>query len=166
MLAASACQRALAAVGLAEGRIKWPNDLLVGSRKIAGLLIHARHGDRVLATIGLGVNIEVTPTLRGDIIVEPTSLVEELGPGATAQRAAAVAAGFLDSLQQAIADPETAIDHWRRHLIHEVGDSINVRLSGGEVVRGRFTGVTEQGYLKIEGPTGQRTLTGGDVIEE
>jgi BirA family biotin operon repressor/biotin-[acetyl-CoA-carboxylase] ligase len=166
LLAASAAQRSLAEVGLTEGRIKWPNDILVGGRKIAGLLIHARHGDRVLTTIGLGVNIEFTPAVEGDIIVEPTSLAEELGPESAANRAATVAAGFLDFLHQAIADPETAVGHWRRHLVHKTGDAVNVCLSGGEIVRGRFAGVTEQGYLKIEGPKGERTLTSGDVIEK
>src|SRR5437764_15129084 len=42
-----------------DARIKWPNDILVGGRKIAGILIEARsHDDRVYLIIGTGVNVE------------------------------------------------------------------------------------------------------------
>src|SRR5205085_9345338 len=45
-------------------RIKWPNDILVGGRKIAGILIEARmHGDDVYLLVGTGVNVE---TMNGD----------------------------------------------------------------------------------------------------
>lgn len=165
LLAAAAAQRAFAHIGVVEVRIKWPNDLLVGGRKIAGLLVHARHGDRVFATIGLGANITVVPELAGDVIIEPTSVASEIGSGPLPARAAALAGTFLDELQRALTDSESAIDHWRRHLVHELGDPINVRLSGGEVVRGRFAGVNEHGHMRIASPTGERTLTGGDVIE-
>src|SRR5713226_6943738 len=43
----------------AEARIKWPNDILIGGRKIAGILIEARmHEDRTYLLIGTGVNVE------------------------------------------------------------------------------------------------------------
>lgn len=165
LLAAAAAQRAFAHIGVAEARIKWPNDVLVGGRKIAGLLVHARHGDRIFATIGLGANITHVPEAVEDTIVEPTSVASEIGPGPMPERAAALAAAFLDELQRALTDPDSAVDHWRDHLVHTIGDPINVRLSGGEVVRGRFAGVNEHGHMRIAGPTGERTLNGGDVIE-
>jgi BirA family transcriptional regulator, biotin operon repressor / biotin---[acetyl-CoA-carboxylase] ligase len=165
MLAACASQRALASIGVPEVRIKWPNDLLVNGRKIAGLIIHVRHGDRVLATIGLGMNIEAAPRLGDSAIVEPTSVAEALGSGNFPERAAAIAVGFLEGLYEAMADPKTAIDHWQEHLVHRHGDPIRARLSNGEVVDGRFAGVSELGHLVVEAPGGLRTLSGGDVIE-
>src|SRR5688500_8018757 len=42
-----------------DARIKWPNDVLVGGRKIAGILMEARmQEDRVYMLIGTGVNVE------------------------------------------------------------------------------------------------------------
>jgi biotin-[acetyl-CoA-carboxylase] ligase BirA-like protein len=42
-----------------DARIKWPNDILVGGRKIAGILIEARiHDDHAYLLIGTGVNVE------------------------------------------------------------------------------------------------------------
>src|SRR5687767_6561819 len=42
-----------------DARIKWPNDILVEGKKLAGILIEARtHDEQVYALIGIGINIE------------------------------------------------------------------------------------------------------------
>ena len=43
----------------ARCRVKWPNDVLVGERKIAGVLIEARHDQ--WAVIGIGLNLTIEP---------------------------------------------------------------------------------------------------------
>jgi BirA family transcriptional regulator, biotin operon repressor / biotin---[acetyl-CoA-carboxylase] ligase len=57
--------------------IKPPNDLLVGGRKLAGILAEARD-DRVV--LGIGINVNTSPgELPRDVDREPTSLRAELG---------------------------------------------------------------------------------------
>ncbi len=63
------------AVGLAVRRVtggllKWPNDILVDGRKIAGILCE-RHGDRVVCGIGVNVNVESFP---GELALTATSM--------------------------------------------------------------------------------------------
>jgi BirA family biotin operon repressor/biotin-[acetyl-CoA-carboxylase] ligase len=56
---------AVADVAGAEARVKWPNDVLVGGRKVAGVLVEARPQDG-WAVLGIGVNLVVAPAGLGD----------------------------------------------------------------------------------------------------
>jgi BirA family biotin operon repressor/biotin-[acetyl-CoA-carboxylase] ligase len=76
-VAALACADAIASVTGLEPKLKFPNDLLLGSRKVAGILAEAREGRVVL---GVGVNVNVA---EGDLPTEvdrpATSLLVETG---------------------------------------------------------------------------------------
>lgn len=77
-------------------RLKWPNDLFVGDRKLGGILIEARwRGDRAdWVAIGLGINLVPPPgaTVAGLGSVDPHAVIAEVVP---ALRAAAFASGRL-----------------------------------------------------------------------
>jgi BirA family biotin operon repressor/biotin-[acetyl-CoA-carboxylase] ligase len=83
LAAGAAVRRALAgACGLA-GRIKWPNDVLVGGRKIAGVLIEGRSGSdgRHALAVGIGINTDWEPADReGEFRVPPTAVSLETDP--------------------------------------------------------------------------------------
>jgi BirA family biotin operon repressor/biotin-[acetyl-CoA-carboxylase] ligase len=76
-VAAEACAKAIAALtGLATA-VKFPNDVLVGERKVAGILAEASEGTVVL---GIGVNVNQTADeLPGEARLPPTSLRAETG---------------------------------------------------------------------------------------
>jgi BirA family transcriptional regulator, biotin operon repressor / biotin---[acetyl-CoA-carboxylase] ligase len=77
VVAGRSCAEAIREVtGLMPG-IKLPNDLLVGGRKLAGILAEARD-DRVV--LGIGINVNTAPDeLPRDVDHEPTSLLAEVG---------------------------------------------------------------------------------------
>jgi BirA family transcriptional regulator, biotin operon repressor / biotin---[acetyl-CoA-carboxylase] ligase len=79
---------------LTEGslRLKWPNDLLIGSAKLAGLLLE-RSGDAVV--IGIGVNVTHAPTVEGRAVTCIADHIVDV-PG-------------LESLTQRLAD---SVDEW------------------------------------------------------
>ena len=54
-----ACQDAVESLGLAHSRLKWPNDLLVGQSKLAGILVESREwsAERPIYVIGVGLNV-------------------------------------------------------------------------------------------------------------
>lgn len=54
LVAGRACARALAEVTEVVPEVKWPNDVLIGGRKVAGILAEAREGRVVL---GIGINV-------------------------------------------------------------------------------------------------------------
>lgn len=166
MLAASSALLAVTDAGVTRAAVKWPNDILVEGRKLAGILVHARRGDVSCCTVGLGVNIEAVSEPIEDAIQPPTSLAELLGPEQAAAAKVVVASTFISVLTQSLTDPEPALDRWRDHLVHRIGEPISVRLASGAVSSGSFAGVTDEGYLRlIDDSGGEVVLTGGDVIE-
>ena len=76
-VAARACAEAIASLTELELTVKFPNDLLVGERKVAGVLAEAREGRVVL---GIGVNVNVTAAQLPQEVDRPaTSLLVETG---------------------------------------------------------------------------------------
>lgn len=63
LVAGVATAEALHALGFHDVRLKWPNDLVVGARKLGGLLVEGggEHGGPVCAVIGLGLNVRMPP---------------------------------------------------------------------------------------------------------
>lgn len=164
--AAAAAARALAGLGLASVKVKWPNDLVVGGAKLGGLLTHARHGSPPWATVGLGVNLTVTPT--GDELdgKAATSLADHLPARDWHEWGSPLAVSFVHELEDGLASPDRSRDEWRRRLVHRAGDPISVRLGSGEVVSGRYAGLTEEGFLRLAGDSEPRVITTGELVEQ
>jgi BirA family biotin operon repressor/biotin-[acetyl-CoA-carboxylase] ligase len=76
-VAAHAVAETLAAVAAVEPELKFPNDVLVGGRKLAGVLAEAREG-RVVLGIGINVNVREAELPR-DVDTPATSLLVETG---------------------------------------------------------------------------------------
>jgi BirA family biotin operon repressor/biotin-[acetyl-CoA-carboxylase] ligase len=76
-VAARACAEAIAAVAGLDPELKFPNDVLLGGRKVAGVLAEAREGRVVL---GVGINVNVTDAQLPQEVDRPaTSLLVETG---------------------------------------------------------------------------------------
>jgi BirA family biotin operon repressor/biotin-[acetyl-CoA-carboxylase] ligase len=102
LVAGGAVAQAIAEVTGIEPAIKFPNDVLVGGRKVAGILAESSEGRVVL---GIGVNVNQTAEqLPADTETEPTSLRVELGE--PVDRAVLLAAILLQL--------ERAYDAWVR----------------------------------------------------
>jgi BirA family biotin operon repressor/biotin-[acetyl-CoA-carboxylase] ligase len=96
LVAGGAVAEAIAEVTGVEPAIRFPNDVLIGGRKVAGVLAESSEGRVVL---GVGVNVNQTlEQLPADVQTEPTSLKLELG--APVDRAVLLAA-LLGRLERA-----------------------------------------------------------------
>ncbi|MBM3139508.1 MAG: biotin--[acetyl-CoA-carboxylase] ligase, partial [Chloroflexi bacterium] len=59
--------------------VKWPNDLLHGGRKLAGILAEARHApERLDVLLGIGINLRTSPALPPEVAAIATS-IEQAG---------------------------------------------------------------------------------------
>lgn len=127
---------------------KWPNDLLVGGRKVGGLLAEAS-GDRV--TVGWGLNLWWA---------EPPPYATALlrSPGAE-ELAADLARSWADAVLDLMSDVPDAwpVDAYRSACITLGAD---VAWDGGT---GRATDVDDHGRLVVSGPEGIHVLVSGDV---
>jgi len=152
---------------LAEGTgvaadLKWPNDLYVKRRKLAGVLAEARtQGELTYLAIGIGINV------RGDAgsleVPQATTLEEESG---RLHALAPLLQSLLDRFDRELAAPrwEREILEWERVSAHRKGDRITVRREGEEV-RGEYLGLDASGFLRLRTPSGEAVVAAGEVAE-
>ncbi|MCU0305367.1 MAG: biotin--[acetyl-CoA-carboxylase] ligase [Thermoanaerobaculales bacterium] len=162
MLAAAAAAEGVVRLGLDGVRIKWPNDLLLGGRKLGGCLVHARHGETTRVIVGVGVNLGCTPQVDG---AKATSVADHLGYGEPVDWAETIVRAFVVGMAAGIADPEPLLAVWRERLVHRPGDRLAVRQADGDEVAGRFAGLTDDGHLRLTLADGERVFSAGDVLE-
>lgn len=165
MAAAAAALSAVESVGVANACIKWPNDILAGGRKLAGMVVFARHGDTNWATVGLGINVDTAPVLEDPNSVQATSIADLVTTGEPEERRETVITAFVESLTRSLTDPAPALAAWRRHLMQQPGDTVRVRLASAKEVSGTLVAVTEEGFLRIAVNGDEQVVTGGDLIE-
>jgi BirA family transcriptional regulator, biotin operon repressor / biotin---[acetyl-CoA-carboxylase] ligase len=135
-----------------EAAIKWPNDVWIAGRKVAGILVEGRPQDG-WAVLGVGVNVSTE------------GFPDELAETATSLRLAgveldseAVLANLLRSLDEWLgAPPVRVLEAWRA-LDALKGEW--VRWAGGE---GVADGIDDSGALVVQTPDGAVTLEAGEV---
>lgn len=166
LAAGVAVLEALDAYGVRDAGLKWPNDILWRSRKLAGLLIdidgESSGPSRVV--IGVGINGYVAPEDGAHIDQPWVDLKEISGAMPDRNRLAALVIERLTVTCRDYAAEGFArfrADWERRHIFHERA----VRLLDGATVRtGIVAGVDANGALRLRGDDGREALFhSGDV---
>jgi BirA family transcriptional regulator, biotin operon repressor / biotin---[acetyl-CoA-carboxylase] ligase len=141
--------------------LKWPNDVLVGERKLAGILAEA-HGDAVV--VGVGLNVTLRPAELP--VPAATSLLIE---GAASTDRTSLLAAILTGLAQRYrtwrADPDAPglrADYLRWSAT--VGREVRAELPGGAVLTGTAADVDDAGRLVLRTPGGLVPVSAGDVV--
>jgi BirA family biotin operon repressor/biotin-[acetyl-CoA-carboxylase] ligase len=164
-----ALTEAIWAEGL-HAAIKWPNDVLVDRKKVAGTLVEcAGAGNRVEHVIvGVGVNLNVKhEALRaalGDAARAATSLREAAGREIDRNAFTATFLSLLDRWFRTYAErgPEALLAAWRDRDIL-IRRRVEVR-GEGEPFEGRVIGVDGEGHLVVEDIRGAtRQVVAGEV---
>jgi len=143
-------------------RLKWPNDLYVGRRKLGGILTEARtQGEDTYVAVGVGLNVLGSPETLG--VPGATTLEEEAG---RTFALAPLLQAVLDGFDSELAAPrwEVEVAAWEKASAHRFGDRMKVRHEKEEV-SGRYCGLTEEGFLKLETPSGEAVFSHGEVTE-
>ena len=147
-------------------RLKWPNDLMHGRKKLGGMLIEARTGDEGegFAVAGIGLNLTSSRAELDEAgLTEATSLaLAGVAPAALEGEAPILA--LLEILDGAVAAPVEALaSGFDTVSAHERGDVLRVA-DGARSVEGRFLGVNGDGALRLETEGGVETVVSGDVL--
>ncbi len=159
---ALALHDALGELGVQGLTLKWPNDVLLHERKLAGILLEtATVSDHLVLCIGIGVNLAQAPVPAQ---VEPGAVTPIALDGSIAP------ADLLDPLAQAFARWEVQMstygfDPVRRAWLDRaarLGEPIIARLPNEEI-RGRFADIDPTGALVLATSDGDRHLPAADV---
>lgn len=151
--------------GRASARLKWPNDVLVEGAKVAGILLETLRADdrRTVVAIGCGVNLKSAPADARWPATSLSDLAIDIDPAAGLEALAAAFAARLSQWRDG-AGAEAIRDAWRKLSVHGPGQPIAVACGDGEVIRGRFARLADDGGLvvNVDGG-GERTVHAGDV---
>ncbi|HKD11302.1 MAG TPA: biotin--[acetyl-CoA-carboxylase] ligase [Thermoanaerobaculia bacterium] len=140
--------------------LKWPNDLYVGRRKLAGILTEScTQGKDTYVAVGIGLNV---CGAAADLGLPGATTVEEEARRPVAL--APLAQAILDHLDRELARPqwEKEAALWEKRSAHRPGDAMTVRREGTEV-SGAYAGLTDDGFLRLRTPGGEEVLTSGEV---
>ena len=162
LLSSLAVRDTLMAEGANGGAIalKWPNDVLVFDKKVAGILSSfVRQGRDAAFVIGIGVNLASAPleTVFPAAAVFPRGRAPD--PVSFGDALGARLIGLLGRLERGGA--WAMIEAWRSHA-WRFGQDITIRQDDGEGMVGRFEDVDPQGHLLLRRRDGslQRITTG------
>ncbi|HYS54080.1 MAG TPA: biotin--[acetyl-CoA-carboxylase] ligase [Thermoanaerobaculia bacterium] len=145
-----------------DARIKWPNDILVDGRKIAGILIEARvQDDRTFLVIGVGINVD---PIRDD--TRPNAIaIREVSKRTFGGVAQAIEA-FIEHLDARLSRPfdrEAVLAEWRALSVHKPGDRI-ASVVGERTINGTWVGIDDQGRAMVRNGDEVMTISAGDLI--
>src|SRR5882757_4309170 len=142
--------------------LKWPNDVLAGRQKLAGILLEAEAmpGDRLAVVVGIGTNVvaapEGTPT--------PATSLAALGVNIGAEELFAVLSDCWVEFR-GIWDQGRGFGEIRRLWLERaagLGQRVAIH-TGGTILEGTFDTVDEQGCMIVRTPDGKRVpISAGD----
>lgn len=154
----------------AEGvpaELKWPNDVLIRDRKLAGILTRIVIGADGAKTvvIGTGINVHLA---QDDLPVETaTSLLVEGFDFSREVLLAAVVSRLREALDSAFSRPAVGTAEFCADMsdsMATIGRDVRVELPGREPLTARAVGLDAHGGLVIETSEGLQTVTAGDVV--
>jgi BirA family biotin operon repressor/biotin-[acetyl-CoA-carboxylase] ligase len=160
LAAADAC----AAVAEVEPQLKWPNDLLVGEAKLAGVLAEAELAGRAVRSVVVGVGVNLAwpgpPGVGG-------TCLDDLSPHAPVNRDALLAAllAALGPRRRLLDDPDgrLLIAAELRRRCATIGRPVSVELPG-ETLVGQAVGIDDTGHLLLDTGGSIRVIAAGDVV--
>jgi BirA family biotin operon repressor/biotin-[acetyl-CoA-carboxylase] ligase len=135
-----------------QARVKWPNDVLIGGRKVAGILVEGRPQEH-WAVLGIGLNVALRD---GDLPPELAGRATTLGlePNATEP----VLRGLIESLERWLAMPGgVMLEAFRER------DALLARSVEWADGKGRAAGIDDDGRLLVDTDRGRQAVGAGEV---
>lgn len=148
----------------AKFEVKWPNDVLCGGRKCAGILLEAGQASKVsYVVIGMGTNVSIFPD---DTMHKATSLHHK-GIDVTPSEVFIILAAEMAMVLQ-LWDKGAGFSHilnaWREHAFG-IGEVTTVRMPNGKVVKGRFASIDDKGYMVLQtNDLGKQRISTADIF--
>jgi BirA family biotin operon repressor/biotin-[acetyl-CoA-carboxylase] ligase len=142
-------------------QVKWPNDLLLGAKKLAGILIEGDNEPCFAVAIGIGVNCAAHPAESN----HPATDLAEAGALVAPER---LLTGLMAAMARRLAQWRAGAGFaairadWLKRAAG-LGRDIRVRLPEGELT-GRFDGLDATGRLLLAGPDGIAAIAAGEVF--
>lgn len=160
-----ALARALSRAGLRGHGLKWPNDIHLDGRKLAGLLVEAsgEADGPTRAIIGIGVNLSLGAAASEQIDQPWTDLQQTAVAGISRNLLSGL---ILDEVLSALIEYQRQglqafVDAWQQYDLY-AGQEVRL-LQGEQVIPGRYLGLADDGGLRLLTAQGERVYQAGEV---
>ncbi|MCK4280050.1 MAG: biotin--[acetyl-CoA-carboxylase] ligase [Candidatus Thorarchaeota archaeon] len=150
-----------------EVSLKWPNDILVGERKLGGILSETvSTNGSLLVVIGVGINQNAKrEDLPAEIQDRSTTILSEIGRETSKENLISAIISGIDSRLGRVGSDlsfSTILDEWVRHS-STIGRSVRIH-DGSDIIEGLALGIGPDGSLEVEDSNGQlRRILIGDI---
>lgn len=142
-----------------EAMIKWPNDVVIGSKKVCGILTELSHGSLIC---GIGINVN-TSQFDDELKDKATSLAIVTGKRHSPEKlTAAVLDEFEPLYRKFLKDGFSALSEEYKKLCITLDKSVSVLKNGSEI-RGTAVDISADGGLILQTENGRITVTSGEV---
>ncbi len=168
LLTGVAVVEAVRRIARVDVALKWPNDVMLGEAKLAGILVERVEGPRGAAAV-IGVGLNVSQTAEELPVTTATSLVASRADLLVDRADVLLAvlesfAGGYDAWAAVGGAPAAGLRaDYVRHCA-TIGQQVRVELPQGGRLDGEATGVDPEGRLLVRGDDGVRALGAGDVV--
>ncbi|PHR23183.1 MAG: biotin--[acetyl-CoA-carboxylase] ligase [Desulfotalea sp.] len=129
-----------------KAEVKWPNDILIGDRKLCGMLSELEASGELVSfvNIGIGINVNNDPTKDEKA---STSIAKELGYEVNRR---SLLSGFLDGMAEKLTDiqPEIAVAEWKKYTM-TIGRKVKI-VTLKETAEGKAVDIDESGALVLQ----------------
>jgi len=164
MLASLAVLNSIRTLTGIECHLKWPNDVLIGEKKVCGILIETKTQiDRLeYAILGIGINVNMKPAEHPELISLATSLSVETDKPISRTRLLRLLFTELERLYLGMLSGKSLYSDWSSNL-NTIGKAVRVQ-SGETVLEGTAESVKEDGSLILRlADNSVKRITIGDV---
>lgn len=143
--------------------VKWPNDILIDGKKVAGILLESTSKgselDRVV--IGIGINVNQT-NFPGRYLIEPTSIRKEFKNKVSRERLLSEVLNQFEEILNKIEDhPQEILEDWKDRC-KMIGGKVKVEAENGSKF-GIFEDLDENGFLILRVNDKTEKIHYGDV---
>ena len=143
--------------------LKWPNDVLINKRKVAGILLESSvQGNEIeRIVIGIGVNVNQI-TFQGQFNIPPTSIKLETNNSVERELLlAGILNNFELNLNTLLNNPEEIRKHWKAKC-KMIGYKITIT-DNEKMIRGVFEDIDENGYIILRKDGMLEKIHSGDL---
>ena len=158
LLAGAAVVKSVQSIGIQDACMKWPNDVLVGGRKLAGILCEVRQDGHVVAGVGINVRFSDDPPdsraiSLDEVLKDAPAILDDL------------VAGIIRRLSQLVEGDSTQQQEAVTSVLGTIGRDVKVLGRDGSTRTGRAVALDQHGALLVRMTDGSTSVVTSSDIE-
>ncbi|MDP1766753.1 MAG: bifunctional biotin--[acetyl-CoA-carboxylase] ligase/biotin operon repressor BirA [Methylotenera sp.] len=158
--------RALHHFGITQAQLKWPNDILVGREKLAGILIELQ-GDMEgpsTAVIGIGINLNLSTKIKQQIDQPAIDIASATPQTINPNELLGVLLNHLAKVLRSFEQQgfTSLLDEWTKHHAYHQ-QQVRMLMPDGREISGVVQDITEDGNLLVETRSGLQKFASGEI---